>query len=141
MWVSLKTVFFPIIIGIMIWFWRRVHMLSRSPALLEYMLIYLGAAITFLNGVCDHLNFINTKLITIYIYSSAWIFNTHIRYAIYVIIKWYSPGNILRNVVVILVGICRGAHVGMFFIFKFSFNINYQNKNIYRLTTAAKETL
>lgn len=48
-WVSLKTVFFPVVIGIMIWFWQRVHKLSRSPALLEYMLLILGAALTILN--------------------------------------------------------------------------------------------
>lgn len=48
-WVSLKTVFFPFIVGIMIWFWHRVHLLSRSPALLEYMLLYLGGALTLLN--------------------------------------------------------------------------------------------
>lgn len=48
-WVSLKTAFFPLIVAIMIWFWNRVHMLQRKPALLEYMLIYLGAALTFLN--------------------------------------------------------------------------------------------
>lgn len=49
-WVSLKTVFFPFIIVIMLWFWRRVHMLQRSPVLLEYMLIYLGSALTLLNS-------------------------------------------------------------------------------------------
>ena len=54
-WVSLKTVFFPFIIGIMIWFWKRVHQLSRSPALLEYMLIYLGIALTFLNMPLEYL--------------------------------------------------------------------------------------
>lgn len=48
-WVSLKTVFFPFIVAIMIWFWHRVHLLQRKPVLLEYMLIYLGAALTFLN--------------------------------------------------------------------------------------------
>lgn len=48
-WVSLKTVFFPFIVAIMIWFWHRVHLLSRSPALLEYMLLYLGGALTLLN--------------------------------------------------------------------------------------------
>ncbi|PSN30263.1 Protein wntless [Blattella germanica] len=54
-WVSLKTIFFPFIIGIMIWFWNRVHQLSRSPALLEYMLIYLGIALTFLNMPLEYL--------------------------------------------------------------------------------------
>lgn len=48
-WVTLKTVFFPFIIAIMTWFWHRVHILQRSPVLLEYMLVYLGAALTFLN--------------------------------------------------------------------------------------------
>ena len=48
-WVSLKTVFFPLIIAIMTWFWHRVHLLQRKPALLEYMLIYLGSALTLLN--------------------------------------------------------------------------------------------
>lgn len=48
-WVSLKTIFFPFIIAIMVWFWHRVHLLQRKPVLLEYMLIYLGATLTFLN--------------------------------------------------------------------------------------------
>ena len=48
-WLSLKTVFFPLIISIMAWFWHRVHLLQRSPVLLETMLIYLGSALTFLN--------------------------------------------------------------------------------------------
>ncbi|XP_054280120.1 protein wntless [Macrosteles quadrilineatus] len=48
-WVSLKLIFFPFIIGIMVWFWNRVHQLSRAPVLLEYMLLFLGSALTFLN--------------------------------------------------------------------------------------------
>lgn len=48
-WLSLKTVFFPLIVAIMIWFWNRVHQLQRSPVLIEYMLLYLGGALTFLN--------------------------------------------------------------------------------------------
>ncbi|CRK99287.1 CLUMA_CG012559, isoform A [Clunio marinus] len=54
-WVSLKTTFFPFIVAIMIWFWHRVHMLQRKPVLLEYMLIYLGAALTFLNLPLEYL--------------------------------------------------------------------------------------
>ncbi|XP_049846271.1 protein wntless [Schistocerca gregaria] len=54
-WVSLKSVFFPIIIGIMVWFWKRVHQLSRSPALLEYMLFSLGIALTVLNAPLEYL--------------------------------------------------------------------------------------
>nr|XP_045599833.1 protein wntless-like isoform X3 [Procambarus clarkii] len=48
-WVSLKTIFFPTIVAIMIWFWHRISLLSRPPALLEYMLMMLGAALTLLN--------------------------------------------------------------------------------------------
>lgn len=48
-WVTIKTAFFPCIIAIMIWFWKRVHQLSRSPALLEHMLMFLGVTLTFLN--------------------------------------------------------------------------------------------
>lgn len=54
-WVSLKTIFFPFIIGIMIWFWNRVHQLSRSPAVLEYMLVLLGVTLTFLNMPLEYL--------------------------------------------------------------------------------------
>lgn len=42
-----------------VWFWHRVHLLQRKPVLLEYMLIYLGAALTFLNrelAISFHLN-------------------------------------------------------------------------------------
>ncbi|XP_030372992.1 protein wntless [Scaptodrosophila lebanonensis] len=55
-WLLLKTLLFPFVVGIMIWFWRRVHILQRSPALLEYMLIYLGGALTFLNLPLEYLS-------------------------------------------------------------------------------------
>ncbi|XP_064087294.1 protein wntless-like [Macrobrachium nipponense] len=48
-WVSLKTIFFPTIVAIMAWFWHRISQLSRPPALLEYMLMLLGVALTILN--------------------------------------------------------------------------------------------
>lgn len=48
-WLSLKTVFFPVLIAIMVWFWRRVHMLARTPALLEYLLLIVGVTLAFLN--------------------------------------------------------------------------------------------
>ncbi|XP_046426911.1 protein wntless isoform X2 [Neodiprion fabricii] len=54
-WVSLKTIFFPIIVCVLAWYWRRVHMLSRSPDLLEYMLLVLGSALTFLNMPLEYL--------------------------------------------------------------------------------------
>ncbi|XP_050089191.1 protein wntless isoform X2 [Anopheles aquasalis] len=54
-WVSLKTVFLPFIIIIMAWFWQRVHLLHRKPALLEEMLLALGCALTFLNLPLEYL--------------------------------------------------------------------------------------
>uniref|UniRef100_A0A1B6C5B6 Protein wntless n=1 Tax=Clastoptera arizonana TaxID=38151 RepID=A0A1B6C5B6_9HEMI len=48
-WMTMKITFFPFIVMIMIWFWNRIYKLPRSPALLEYMLLYLGCALTFLN--------------------------------------------------------------------------------------------
>nr|XP_034196601.1 protein wntless isoform X2 [Osmia lignaria] len=57
-WVSLKTIFFPIVICVLAWYWRRVNMLSRSPALLEYLLLALGAALTFLNTPLEYLTLV-----------------------------------------------------------------------------------
>lgn len=54
-WVSLKTVFFPFIIGIMVWFWKRVYQLQREPALLEKMLLFLGITLTLLNTPLEYL--------------------------------------------------------------------------------------
>ncbi|XP_031626580.1 protein wntless [Contarinia nasturtii] len=54
-WLSLKTIFFPFIVAIMCWFWNRVHQLQRSPVLIEYMLLGLGAALTFLNLPLEYL--------------------------------------------------------------------------------------
>lgn len=53
-WLSLKTVFFPMVIGVMIWFWRRVQLLARQPTLLESMLMALGVALTILNCKLNH---------------------------------------------------------------------------------------
>ncbi|XP_026750584.1 protein wntless [Galleria mellonella] len=54
-WVSLKTVFFPCIIAILVWFWRRIHMLQRKPVLLEKMLLCLGLALCLLNMPLEYL--------------------------------------------------------------------------------------
>ncbi|CAG9792799.1 unnamed protein product [Diatraea saccharalis] len=48
-WVSLKTAFFPCIIAILAWFWRRIYILERKPVLLERMLLSLGIALCVLN--------------------------------------------------------------------------------------------
>ncbi|XP_023014483.2 wnt ligand secretion mediator [Leptinotarsa decemlineata] len=57
-WLSLKTFFFPVIIGIMFWFWRRVRKLNRSPALLECVIMSLGSALAFLNLPIEYLSLI-----------------------------------------------------------------------------------
>ncbi|KAJ2940875.1 hypothetical protein O0L34_g10134 [Tuta absoluta] len=54
-WVSLKTVFFPCIIAILCWFWRRIHMLQRKPVLLEKMLLSLGISLCVLNMPLEYL--------------------------------------------------------------------------------------
>lgn len=48
-WVSLKTIFFPIILLELWWFWGRIRLLARSPNLLEKSLLSLGLALSFLN--------------------------------------------------------------------------------------------
>ena len=48
-WLSLKTVFFPIILIEMWWMYRRLQLLPRSATLLEKMLLCLGASLTLLN--------------------------------------------------------------------------------------------
>ncbi|CAG4939684.1 unnamed protein product [Colias eurytheme] len=54
-WLSLKTVFFPCIIGILAWFWRRIHLLQRKPVLLEEMLFALGIAMCILDMPIEYL--------------------------------------------------------------------------------------
>ncbi|XP_014672114.1 PREDICTED: protein wntless homolog [Priapulus caudatus] len=48
-WYSTKTVVTPILIGIIIWFWRRVKQLPRPPVLLEKMLLGLGVVLVINN--------------------------------------------------------------------------------------------
>jgi len=61
-WLSLKTVFFPLVIGVMIWFWRRVRLLARPPTLLESMLLGLGITLSLLNCNRKFLNFYRVTL-------------------------------------------------------------------------------
>ncbi|KAF6216157.1 hypothetical protein GE061_000496 [Apolygus lucorum] len=49
-WLSLKCVFFPSIIGILIWFLRRISGLKRKPQVLETMLIIVALSLTLLNA-------------------------------------------------------------------------------------------
>ena len=54
-WVSLKTIFFPLIIAEMWWMWRRLKLLPRTATLLEKMLLMLGSALTLLNLPLEYL--------------------------------------------------------------------------------------
>lgn len=49
-WLSLKCIFFPSIIGILSWFWRRISALQRKPQVLEIMLLITALSLTLLNG-------------------------------------------------------------------------------------------
>ncbi|ESP00712.1 hypothetical protein LOTGIDRAFT_112162 [Lottia gigantea] len=48
-WFSLKTTMFPVIIAVLVWFWRRVKLLSRQPNLLERTLLTLGIVLSIMN--------------------------------------------------------------------------------------------
>lgn len=48
-WVTLKSVFFPLLVLLLVWFWRRVRQLGRPAALLERMLLWLGVSLSLLN--------------------------------------------------------------------------------------------
>jgi hypothetical protein len=48
-WLSMKTMFFPVVVAAIAWFWLRVVKLNRSPSLLETMLLALGVALSVLN--------------------------------------------------------------------------------------------
>ena len=54
-WLRLKSFFFPVLVSIVVWFWRRVHVLARTPALLEYMLVSLGGTLAFLDLPMEYL--------------------------------------------------------------------------------------
>ena len=55
-WVTFKSISFPVIIVELVWFLRRVTLLSRPPTLLEKMLLSLGTALTFLNIPVEYLS-------------------------------------------------------------------------------------
>ncbi|XP_066511495.1 protein wntless homolog isoform X4 [Hoplias malabaricus] len=48
-WFSMKTFLTPCILIIMIWYWRRITMMSRPPVLLEKVIFALGISMTFIN--------------------------------------------------------------------------------------------
>ncbi|ROT75357.1 putative protein wntless [Penaeus vannamei] len=54
-WLSLKTIFFPVVLVTVLWFWRRVAQLPRPPTLLENILVLLGASLSQLNCPLEYL--------------------------------------------------------------------------------------
>ncbi|XP_010731648.1 protein wntless homolog isoform X2 [Larimichthys crocea] len=48
-WFAMKTFLTPSILIIMIWYWRRITLMSRPPVLLEKVILALGISMTFIN--------------------------------------------------------------------------------------------
>ncbi|XP_063317589.1 protein wntless homolog isoform X2 [Pelmatolapia mariae] len=48
-WFAMKTFLTPSIFIIMIWYWRRITLMSRPPVLLEKVILALGISMTFIN--------------------------------------------------------------------------------------------
>lgn len=115
-WLAMKTVFFPCIICIMVWFWHRVHLLQRSPVLIEYMLLYLGGALTILNSEtswkCKNTGSI--KILLSLVLSADRVSDADIWYAVYVAVKWHSTRRVLCDALLVLAGILRRTYAGEF---------------------------
>ncbi|MBN3284552.1 WLS protein, partial [Polyodon spathula] len=48
-WFAMKTFLTPSILLIMIWYWRRITLMTRPPVLLEKVIFALGISMTFIN--------------------------------------------------------------------------------------------
>ena len=48
-WVSMKTIFLPVVLIELLWFRNRLQQLPRNPNILEKSLMFLGATLTILN--------------------------------------------------------------------------------------------
>ncbi|XP_067679551.1 protein wntless homolog isoform X1 [Haliotis asinina] len=48
-WFSMKTVVFPVLLAVLVWFWNRIQKLSRLPNLLERTLFSLGIILSIMN--------------------------------------------------------------------------------------------
>jgi len=49
-WFSLKTVFTPLVLAVILWYWNRVKAQVRPPVLLENMIFSLAISVELLNG-------------------------------------------------------------------------------------------
>ncbi|RMC08809.1 hypothetical protein DUI87_15060 [Hirundo rustica rustica] len=48
-WFAMKTFLTPSILIIMVWYWRRITLMTRAPVLLEKVIFALGISMTFIN--------------------------------------------------------------------------------------------
>ncbi|KAG5847617.1 hypothetical protein ANANG_G00128070 [Anguilla anguilla] len=48
-WFAMKTFLTPSILIIMVWYWRRITLMTRPPVLLEKVIFALGISMTFIN--------------------------------------------------------------------------------------------
>uniref|UniRef100_A0A8K9XF24 Wnt ligand secretion mediator n=1 Tax=Oncorhynchus mykiss TaxID=8022 RepID=A0A8K9XF24_ONCMY len=48
-WFAMKTFLTPSILIIMVWYWRRITLMTRPPVLLEKVIFALGLCMTFIN--------------------------------------------------------------------------------------------
>ncbi|KAM6065864.1 protein wntless homolog [Chlamydotis macqueenii] len=48
-WFAMKTFLTPSILIIMVWYWRRITLMTRAPVLLEKVIFVLGISMTFIN--------------------------------------------------------------------------------------------
>ncbi|VVC30451.1 Hypothetical protein CINCED_3A005739 [Cinara cedri] len=55
-WIHMKAIIFPIVVGILLWFWYRVYRLARKPVLLEQMLLIIGIILSCLNFPIESLS-------------------------------------------------------------------------------------
>ncbi|PRD22242.1 UNVERIFIED_CONTAM: wls [Trichonephila clavipes] len=56
-WVSLKTIFFPVVVLTLIWYWKRINLLNRAPILVEKMLLALGIALNTISSTQEEIEF------------------------------------------------------------------------------------
>lgn len=114
---GLKTVFFPIVLAILIWYWRQVRSHSKSPAIFEYMLLSLGVVLSILNMPLEYLtiyfdisymSLINEirQFIFYFVLMSFWIIFT-IEHSSY-ITQNYGQKNIPKRYLIRLSGIFIG---------------------------------
>lgn len=114
-WVALKTVFFPVIVLEMAWFWRRIHQLPRDSTLLEKTLFCLGCALTFLNLPLEYFTlYLDMPWLTLFndikqvIVDQNSFKTKYIRLGLFILSCASVLGNLLRDANDLLANLLRG---------------------------------